>query len=204
VRLFPSGLPIGGHVSSLPNEGERQMAEQQMTATALQKNVTVAVFRNHAEAEGAVKQLQQAGFDMKNLSIVGKDYEMREDVVGYYTTGDRIARWGAVGAFWGGIWGLLLGAAFFIVPGVGPVLVGGPLVAAIVGALESAVVTGGLSAIGAGLYGLGIPKNSVLAYEGAIQAGKYVLIAHGTEEEATQARELLATADAELTSQHVA
>jgi len=180
------------------------MAEQQMTATALQKNVTVAVFRNHAEAEGAVKQLQQAGFDMKNLSIVGKDYEMREDVVGYYTMGDRIARWGAVGAFWGGIWGLLLGAAFFIVPGVGPVLVGGPLVAAIVGALESAVLTGGLSAIGAGLYGLGIPKNSVLAYEGAIQAGKYVLIAHGTEEEATRARELLATADAELTSQHVA
>ena len=175
-----------------------------MAMTALQKNVTVGVFRSHAEAEAAIKQLQLARFDMEKLSIIGKDYETREDVVGYYTTGDRMTRWGAAGAFWGGIWGLLLGAAFFIVPGVGPVLVGGPLVAAIVGALDAAIVVGGLSAIGAGLYSLGIPKHSVLAYEGAIRAGKYLLVAHGTESEATQARELLATSDAELAEQHAA
>ena len=124
--------------------------------------------------------------------------------MGYYTTGDRIVRWGAAGAFWGGIWGLLLGAAFFVVPGIGPVLVGGPLVLAIVGALETAVVVAGLSAIGAGLYSLGVPKNSVLAYEGAIRAGKYLLVAHGTEAEATQARELLTTTDAEQAEQHAA
>ena len=53
-----------------------------MAMTALQKNVTVAVFRSHAEAEAAIKQLQEAGFDMKKLSIIGKDYETREDVVG--------------------------------------------------------------------------------------------------------------------------
>jgi hypothetical protein len=94
--------------------------------------------------------------------------------------------------------------AFFIVPGIGPVLVGGPLVAAIVGALETAVFVGGLSAVGAGLYSFGIPKNSVLEYEGAIRAGKYVVVAHGTEAEATQARELLATSDAELAEQHAA
>ena len=175
-----------------------------MPTTALQKNVTVAVFRSHAEADAAIKQLQHAGFDMKKLSIVGKDYETREDVVGYYTTGNRMRRWGAAGAFWGGIWGLLLGAAFFIVPGFGPVLVAGPLVAAIVGALETAVVVGGLSAVGAGLYSFGIPKNSVLAYEAAIRAGKYVVVAHGTEAEATQARDLLAANDAELAEQHAA
>jgi hypothetical protein len=175
-----------------------------MTTTALQDNVTVGIFRSHAEAEAAITQLQQAGFDMKKLSIVGKDYETREDVVGYYTTGDRMTRWGAAGAFWGGIWGLLFGAAFFLVPGIGPVLVAGPLVAAIVGALETAVVAGELSAIGAGLYSLGIPKNSVLAYEGAIHAGKYVLVAHGTEAEAARARELLSGGDAELAEQHAA
>jgi hypothetical protein len=168
------------------------------------KNVTVGVFRSHADADEAIKQLQQAGFDMKKLSIVGKDYETREDVVGYYTTGDRMVRWGAAGAFWGGVWGLLFGAAFFVVPGIGPVLVGGPLVVAIVGALETALVVGGLSAIGAGLYSLGIPKNSVLAYEGAIRAGKYVLVAHGTEAEATQAHELLTAAHAEMAEQHAA
>jgi hypothetical protein len=166
--------------------------------------LTVGVFRSHAESESAIQQLEHAGFDMKQLSIVGKDYETREDVVGYYTTGDRIVRWGAAGAFWGGIWGLLVGAAFFIVPGIGPVLVGGPLVMAIVGALETAVVVGGLSAVGAGLYSLGIPKNSVLAYESAIRAGKYLLVVHGTEAEATRARELLSGADAEVAEQHAA
>lgn len=175
-----------------------------MPITTAQKNVTVAVFPTHERAAEAVKELQQAGFDMMKLSIVGKEYETREDVVGYYTTGDRMKHWGTMGAFWGGIWGLLLGAAFFLVPGIGPVLVAGPLVAAIVGALETAVVAGGLSAIGAGLYSLGIPKNSVLAYEGAIRAGKYVLVVHGSETEATQARDLLASADAELTEQHAA
>ena len=57
--------------------------------------------------------------------------------------------WGKQGAFWGGLWGLLCGAAFFAIPGIGPVLVAGPLVASIIGALEGAIVVGGLSARGA-------------------------------------------------------
>ena len=175
-----------------------------MSTTALKETVTVGIFRNHAEAEAAIEQLQHGGFDLKRLSIVGKDYETREDVVGYYTTGDRIKRWGATGAFWGGIWGALFGAAFFLVPGVGPVLVAGPFVAAVVGALESAVIVGGISAIGAGLYSLGIPKNSVLAYETAIRAGKFIVIVHATSDEAKQARDLLAKADAELATEHAA
>ncbi len=84
--------------------------------------------------------------------------------------------WGKWGAFWGGFWGLLFGAAFFWVPAVGPVLVGGPLVAWIVAGLENAVVVGGLSALGAGLYSIGIPKDSVVEYEAAVKAGKYVVV----------------------------
>ena len=72
----------------------------------------------------------------------------------------------------------MVGAAFFLVPGIGPVVVGGSLVAAIVGALEGGVVVGGLSAIGAGLYSLSIPKDSVLEYETAIKRDKFLLIAH--------------------------
>jgi hypothetical protein len=175
-----------------------------MGNTAVKETVTVGIFRTHAEAEAAIEQLRLGGFDLKRLSIAGKDYETREDVVGYYTTGDRMKRWGAAGAFWGGIWGLLFGAAFFLVPGVGPVLVAGPFVAAVVGALESAVIVGGISAIGAGLYSLGIPKDSVLMYETAIRAGKFVVIVHGTSDEAQQARDLLAKADAELVTEHAA
>jgi len=130
-----------------------------------------------------VKGLQRSGLDMKRLSIVGRDFHSEEHVVGYYNTGDRMTFWGKLGAFWGGLWGLLFGTAFLWVPGIGAVLIGGPLVAAIVGGLEGAAVVGGLSAVGAGLYSLGIPKNSVLSYESALRADKYLLIANGTAEE---------------------
>jgi uncharacterized membrane protein len=120
-------------------------------------NAGVVVFNTHTEAENAVKELQRSGFNMKKLSIVGKDYHTEEHVVGYYNAGDRMNFWGKRGAFWGGLWGILFGSAFFLIPGIGPLVVAGPLVSAIVGGVEGAVIVGGLSALGAGLYSIGIP-----------------------------------------------
>jgi hypothetical protein len=165
-------------------------------------NAVVAIYDTHSGAEKAVKELQRSGFDMKKLSVVGKDFHTDEQVVGYYNAGDRMKYWGKLGAFWGGLWGLLFGAAFFWVPGVGPMLVGGPLVAWIVGALEGAVVVGGLSAVGAGLYSIGIPKNSVLKYETAIKADKFLLVAHGTAAEAAKAKDILGSTGASELNQH--
>ena len=159
------------------------------------ENAIVAVYDDHTQAEAAVEELKQASFDLKKLSIVGKDYHTEENVIGYYNAGDRMKYWGKMGAFWGGIWGLLFGAAFFFVPGIGPVLVAGPVAASIVAALESAVAVGGLSAIGAGLYSIGIPKDSILRYEVALKADKFLLIAHGTADEVAKAKETI-----ELTS----
>jgi len=164
-----------------------------------EKNSVVAVFASHDQAEEAVRQLQKDGFDMKKLSIVGKDYHTDEHVVGYYTTGDRMLYWGKLGALWGGFWGLLFGSAFFWVPGIGQLLVAGPLVVWIVAALEGAAVTGGLSALGAGLYSIGIPKNSILKYETEVKNGKLLLVAHGTADEVQRARDLLHQTGAETT-----
>lgn len=162
-------------------------------------NATIAIYENHSDAENAVKELQRSGFDMKKLSLVGKDYHTDEQVVGYYNAGERMKYWGKMGAFWGGLWGLLFGAAFFWVPAVGPVLIAGPLAAWIVSALEGAVVVGGLSALAAGLYSIGIPKDSVLKYETAIKADKFLLLVHGTATEAAKAKDILsATRPAEL------
>jgi hypothetical protein len=155
------------------------------------ENAIVAVYNDHVQAEQAVDQLKRAGFDMTKLSIVGKDYHTEENVVGYYNAGDRMKYWGKMGAFWGGVWGLLFGAAFFLVPGIGPVLVAGPVAASIVAALEGAVVVGGLSAIGAGLYSIGLPKDSILRYEVALKADKFLLIAHGTADEVASAKETI-------------
>lgn len=154
-------------------------------------NIVVAVYDAHTEAEQSVKELQKAGFDMKKLSIVAKNPHAEEQVVGFYNTGDRMKHWGKAGAFWGGIWGLLFGAAFFAIPGLGPVLVAGPLVALIVGALENAALVGGVSAIGAGLFSLGIPKDSVLKYDIALKTDQYLLLVHGTADEAVRAHEIL-------------
>jgi len=167
-----------------------------------QNNAVVAIYKSHTEAETAVKELQRSGFDMKKLSIVGRDYHTDEHVVGYYNAGDRMKYWGKAGAFWGGIWGLLFGSAFFLVPGVGPMLMAGPIVGWIVGALEGAVVVGGLSAIGAGLYSLGIPKDSILRYETALKSGKFVVIAHGSQEDLDAAQKIIAATNPEAVEDH--
>jgi hypothetical protein len=166
-------------------------------------NAVVAIYNTHTEAEEAVKALQRSGFDMTQLSIVGKDYHTEDHVVGYYSTGDRMRAWGRMGAFWGGLWGLLFGAAFFAIPGIGPVVIAGPLVSWIVGALEGAAVVGGVSALGAGLASMGIPRDSVLKYETALKADKFLLVAHGSPEQVDRAKSILErTSTAEAAAVH--
>lgn len=177
--------------------------DKRTTPSLTQTNAVVAIYDSHDQAEDAVKSLQKAGFNMKQLSIVGRDYHSEEHVVGYYTTGDRMKYWGAMGAFWGGLWGFLFGAAFFFIPGIGPIVVAGPLVTWIVAGLEGAAVVGGLSALGAALYGIGIPKNSILKYETALRAGKFVLVAHGAPDEVTRAKEIIETTDAVGSTLHL-
>jgi hypothetical protein len=173
-----------------------------MITKNMNSNAVVAIYKSHPEAEAAVKELHKSGFDMKKLSIVGRDYHTDEQVVGYYNTGDRMKHWGKLGAFWGGIWGLLFGSAFFLIPGVGPLMVAGPLVAWIVGGLEGAAIMGGLSALGAGLYSLGIPKDSILRYETDIKSGKFVLIAHGSPEETVRAQDIIKRTNPEVLEGH--
>lgn len=167
-------------------------------------NSVVAIFDHHNQAERAVKQLEKAGFDMKTLSIVGKGYHTEENVVGYYNAGDRMLYWGQQGAFWGGFWSLLFGSGFFLIPGIGPMLVAGPLVVSIVAALEGAVVVGAISALGGALASIGIPNNSVVQYEASVRAGKFLMMVHGTPDEVTRAKEILSTAGASQTHLHMA
>jgi hypothetical protein len=169
---------------------------------SVKESSAVGLFTSHQDAESAVKELQKSGYDMKKLSVVGKDYHSEENVVGYYNTGDRMATWGKFGLFWGWIWGVLFGSAFFLIPGIGPVMVGGPLVSWIIGALELSVVTGGLSAIGGALVSIGIPKDSIIRYETALKADKFMLIVHGTLQEVEKAKSILVNNKSEATDVH--
>jgi uncharacterized membrane protein len=155
-------------------------------------NSVVAIYDTHEQAEQAIKELQEAGVDMKSLSIAARNQHTDEHVIGYYNAGDRMMYWGKVGAFWGGFWGLLFGSAAFAIPGLGPILVAGPLVGWIVAGLEGAAVVGGVSAVGAGLVSIGIPKDSVLKYDVALKTDKFLLVVHGSPDAVDKAKDILA------------
>lgn len=159
-------------------------------------NTVIAIFNDHATADAAVRTLASSGFDIKNLSVVGKGYHTEEKVAGFYNVGDRVKIWGAWGAFWGGLWGLFLGGLFLTVPVVGHMIVLGYLGTVVVSALEGAVVVGGLGAIGAALASIGVPKDSMIRYERAVKADGFLVLAHGTKEEVDHARAILDAAKA--------
>ena len=158
------------------------------------------VYDTHQEAEAAIHSLVRAGFDVKTLSLVGKGFQSEEHAVGFYSSLDRIRSWGSVGAFWGGIWGLLLAPAVFFLPGLGLLAFAGPIVATLVGGLEGAVVVGGLSALGAALLQIGVRKDDVIRYETAVKADKFVLMVHGNDETLARARHALAADSALATA----
>jgi len=128
---------------------------------------------------------------MKNLSVVGKGYHSEEKVVGFYNVGDRIKFWGSRGAFWGGFWGLFFGGLFITSPVTGPVVVLGFIGAMVISAIENAVVVGGIAALGAALYGIGVPKDSVLQYETDIKVDGFLVMARGSNEEVARAKTIL-------------
>src|SRR5277367_5448181 len=105
--------------------------------SASDPKAVIAVYDGYSEAEAGVKELKGVCFDMKKLSVVGKDYFPDEQMMDSCNAGDRMKDWGKTGALWSGWWGLLFGAGFFSVPGLGPLIIAGPL-SARVAAFENA------------------------------------------------------------------
>ncbi len=156
-----------------------------------EQSTLLKIFDTHMAAEEVIKSLSKSGFDVKKLSLVGKGYHTEEHPIGFYTAGDRIKFWAGTGAVWGGLWGLLLAPAVFFIPGLGLMAMAGPLVATLIGALEGGVVVGGLSALGAALTTIGVPKNDIIKYETALKADKFVLMVHGNADDIANARSIL-------------
>jgi len=167
-------------------------------------DTAIGVFGDHSAAEAAIKKLSHAGFAMTQLSVIGKGYHTEEKVVGFYNMGDRIRFWGSRGAFWGGLWGLFFGGVFLVIPVIGHVLVLGYLAAAAISAIEGAVIVGGLSAIGAALASIGVPNDSVIAYETAVAADGFVVAVHGDAAEVKRGKEILGTSNASQVAIHSA
>ncbi|MDR3425618.1 MAG: DUF1269 domain-containing protein [Alphaproteobacteria bacterium] len=157
-------------------------------------DLVIAVFDDHETAEAAIKKLTAQGFETKNLSVVGKGSPVDEKAAGFYSTGERIEFWGLRGAFWGSLWGLFAGGLLLSVPLAGEVVVLGQLATVAVAAIEGAAVAGGIGALGAGLlYYLGIPEDSIVQYEDAVEEGHFLVMAHDGAEAVTRAQAILNT-----------
>lgn len=150
-----------------------------------------AILANHIDVSNALRELQRSGCDLTRISVVGKDAHTEGHAVGYYNTGHRLNYWGTLGAFWGGLWGMLSGSAFFVVPGIGQVLVAGPLVSSIVNGMEDSPLIPPKDALSTGLFHAKMPKDRLAIYETAIRGSKFGLFAHGASFETFSIGEVL-------------
>jgi hypothetical protein len=151
----------------------------------------IGVYDTLGQAEDAVRSLDRAGFPIRHVSILARDLTSERQVNGFVTVGDVATEGAGTGAWLGGLFGLLVGAAFIWVPGFGPLIVAGPLVAAIVGGVEGAVVGAAGGGLLGALVGWGVSRDNVLKYEERLRGGQYLVVAHGTDDEVARAGEVL-------------
>jgi hypothetical protein len=161
----------------------------------LQENAMVVIYNDPQRTREAVKELERAGFNLNQLSLVGIVRPGKRVAVACYSDGSYIKCWGDRSTLWNSLCSAIKGWAFLSLPGIGPMLVSGPLALWIVAALENAAIFSNLSAFGATLYSIGIPKDKVQDYETALREGNYLLVAHGPAREIKRARQVLAAMD---------
>jgi hypothetical protein len=162
----------------------------------------IGVYKTLADIEHAVRVLGDEGFPIQKVSIVGQHLQDERRVHGYFTAYDAAKTSAATGAWVGGFFGLLAGAAFLWLPGVGPLVVVGSLAAVLLGGVEGAVAGAAVTGLLGWLFSLGISREKILKYEEAVKAGKFLLIAHGSEEEVEWAREILTRTATEQVDRH--
>jgi hypothetical protein len=169
----------------------------------LATNSIVAVYDTQTDVEMAVRDLQQAAFDLRRLSVFGREQESGEHVLGYYNIDGNMRYCGDRGSFWNDLWKQFEGAGHFAIPGLGRVLSAGPLTVSVVQAVRSPSADG-LSAVGAGLCALNIPKASILRYESALKMHKLLLIAEGSTREVLNCKDVLRESQPRETNIHFA
>ncbi len=143
-----------------------------------------------------MENLQRAGFATSEISVLMPDTEGKHDV-GHVkaTKAPEGATTGATaGGVTGGVLGLLAGIGALAIPGIGPFIAAGPIMAALSGAAIGAT-TGGV--VG-GLIGLGIPEIEAKRYEEKLKTGNYLIAVHAQDgDEEDRAKNIFKNAGAD-------
>ena len=162
----------------------------------MSKSSVFCIAKSASQAEQIVENLQHSGFDTSEISVLMPDTGGKHDF-GHVkaTKAPEGATTGATaGGVTGGALGLLAGIGALAIPGVGPFIAAGPVMAALSGAALGAT-TGGL--VG-GLIGLGIPEIEAKRYEQKLRAGNYLVAVDAKDsDEVDRAKEIFKDAGAE-------
>ena len=142
----------------------------------MSKDSVFGIVKTHAQAERLVEGLQSAGFPASEISVLLPDREGKHDIGHVKATKapEGATTGAATGGLTGGVLGLLAGIGALAIPGVGPFIAAGPIMAALSGAAIGAT-TGGV--VG-GLIGMGIPEIEAKRYEGKLKEGNYLIAVH--------------------------
>jgi hypothetical protein len=154
-------------------------------------NATIGIYDDHELAVEAVKGLKEAGFPLAQLSIMGKaETEVLDPNMNpmpkepMTNSGLKIGATTAIGT----ALGILTGVGVFAIPGIGVLYGAGALIGAIAG--FDFGLMGGIASI---LATLGVKDENAKKYHDALSAGKFLVIADGTEEDVQRAQSILAT-----------
>jgi len=159
------------------------------------KKAVMCIVQNQAAAEVIVSQLQQSGFTNNDISVLFPDKQGTRDFAHEHNTKapeGAIAGAGA-GGIAGGTIGLLAGIGALAIPGLGPFIAAGPLLAALSGVAAGATLGGVTGA----LVGMGIPEIEAKAYEGKLRGGNLLVAVHTeNSDQQKRAEEIYKTARA--------
>jgi len=153
------------------------------------------ICKSKDQANEVVHRLKAAGFSSDDISALLPDRRGTRDFAKEHSTKapEGAAIGAAAGGVLGGALGWLAGAGVLAVPGIGPLLVAGPLLAA----LSSAAVGGAVGGVAGALVGLGLPEDAAQRYAGKVKDGSVLLSVHSEDvDEISRAKEILEAAGA--------
>ncbi len=162
----------------------------------MSKTQVFCIAKSHSQAEQIVERLQASGFPSQEISILLPDTEGKHDIAHVKATKapEGATTGAATGGVAGGVIGLLAGIGALAIPGVGPLIAAGPIMAA----LSGAAIGGTAGGVVGGLIGLGIPEIEAKRYEEKIKAGNYLIAVHAAnDDQEDRAKEIFKTAGAE-------
>ena len=162
------------------------------------QRAVIAVFTDVDSAQDAVEKLVEAGIPASQVSIIGQDLQSEIRLNGFVSMGDVVKPMTVGGALFGGLFGALTGVGLLFLPLAGPLIVLGPLAATIINAAQGALAGAGVGAI----VGHFVEKDRIPKYEQLIRAGSYLVVVYGTEEQVTQAEQILTDAGSTDVDRH--